>query len=192
MFLNWKIFLKHFYIIFQDWLSENESSDVFSEKQQQEKYRSFAFWKESNFRVFSRRGKHDNSVYTQVHTARTRTRTHIYIRAYTIKYTLGYTDRNRIDSDRELTEWKKKKFIYFFYISLSSSHLSTLFSKTMMWKVLWNFRKRDMRNISQSCVFKARKGNGQKKILDTWEWKKLQEIVRNPNWKQTLYQRKIR
>ena len=39
------------------------------------------------------------------------------IRGYTIKpHTLGYTDTNRIDSDRQLTEWKKKNFIYFFYI----------------------------------------------------------------------------
>ena len=114
------------------------------------------------------------------------------IRGYTIKHTLGYTDTNRIDSDRQLTEWKKKNFIYFFYISLSSSHLSTLFSKTMMWKFLWNFRKRGTRNISQSCVIKARKGNGQKNILETWDWKKLQEIVRNRNWNKCLYQRKIR
>ena len=129
-----------------------------------------------------------NSVYTQVHTART----HICIRAYTVKHKLGYTNTNRTDSDRQLTEWKKKNFIYFFYISLSSSNLSTLFSTTMMCKFLWNFRKRGIRNISQSYVFKARKGNGQKKILETWDWKKLQEIVRNPNWNQCLYQRKIR
>ena len=128
-------------------------------------------------------------TYTYIHT-------HLHCQTHTrIHMDTNRIDSNRIDSnriDRELTEWKKKKFIYFFYISLSSSHLSTLFSKTMMWKFLWNFRKRGMRNISQSCVFKARKGNGQKKILETWDWKKLEEIVRNPNWKQTLYQRKIR
>ena len=193
--MNWKIFLNHFYIIFQDWLSENESSDFFSEKQQQEKYPSFPFWKESNFRVFSRRGKHDNSVYTQVHTGTHcytqvhTAHTHIYIRAYTVKHTLGYTDTNRINSDRQLTEWK---ILYISFTLVYHHHLSTLFSKTMMCMFLWNFRKRGMRNISQSCVFKARKGNGQKKILETWDWKRLQEIVRNPNWKQSLYQRKIR
>ena len=110
------------------------------------------------------------------------------IRGYTIKpHTLGYTDTNRIDSDRQLTEWKKKNFIYFFYISLSSSNLSTLFSTTMMCKFLWNFRKRGIRNISQSYVFKARKGNGQRKILETWQWKKLQEIMRNRNWNKCLH-----
>ena len=53
-----------------------------------------------------------NSVYTQVHTART----HIYIRVYTVKQKLGYTDTNRIDSDMQTVNGMEKEKLYIFLL----------------------------------------------------------------------------
>ena len=132
MFLNWKIFLKHFYIIFQDWLSENESSDVFSEKQQQEKYRSFAFWKESNFRVFSRRGK-----YTRLHYQTAYTRIHRH---------KPYRLRQTVDGI------KKEKL----YIFLLHHHIYPLFSPRQWCESFYETLEKEVCEISLSHVSSRR------------------------------------